>query len=88
MTHANNLYSNYSSLKELDDALGAKKGTAFRCVKKELSRLKEGGDFVVLDASQYVEIIGTLRDQGRIYFSTVNLVLLSTVGRKKLFDAM
>ena len=42
-------YSDWRSLRELDEAAGCAKGAAFRAFKVALSTLSEGRDFVVLE---------------------------------------
>lgn len=65
------------TLRELDERLGAGKGTSFIAFKRLLPEAQEGRDFRVLDALQETRTIARLHSAGRIYASTVNAVLLS-----------
>ncbi len=79
-----NLYQDYISFKEIDQLLKNDKGTAFKLFKQHRLSLIEGVDFIVLDAAQNAQIINDLRQQKRIYSSTVNLVMISLSGKAKL----
>ena len=65
------------TLKELDERMRRPKGSAFRAFKALARELDEGRDFRVLDPRQYSARIEALRSAGRIYRSSVNVVLLS-----------
>lgn len=64
------------TFRELDERLGAVKGTAFRAFKRLLGEFQEGTDFVQLDAMADGKQIAELRRSGRIYPTSVNVVLL------------
>lgn len=66
---------NCVTFREIDAALSLPKGSAFRAFKRLV--LKEGTDYIVMDANCDQSIISELRAQGRIYRSSVNVVLLS-----------
>jgi len=64
------------SFRELDEQAGVPKGSAFRLFKRLEPQLQEGRDFRLLyPGSDDTEIAG-LRQQQRIYASSVNVVLL------------
>ena len=65
------------TLRELDQRQGLAKGTTFRSFRKLEPRLVEGRDYRVLHASRDAGEITALRQGGRIYPSSVNVVLLS-----------
>lgn len=67
----------WRSFRELDEACGQPKGSAFRSFKQIESQLQESHDYLLLNANQQREIIEKLRLQQRIYASSVNVVLLS-----------
>ena len=69
---------------ELDRRWQARKGTAFRAFKRALPDLREGIDFIYLHAHRQADEIAALRVAGRIYASSVNVVLLSATGIAKL----
>ncbi|MDD3762122.1 MAG: hypothetical protein PHP86_02380 [Nevskiales bacterium] len=71
-----NDYRSWLSLREVDLAAGAAKGSGFRLFKRLLAELSEGTDFVVLQQTHDHEAIERLRRDGRIYASSVNVVLL------------
>lgn len=75
---------NYWSFKDIDERHGVIKGTAFRVFKRLHGELREGEDFVYLDAQREAERIDALRRAGRIYASTVNPVLLTLQGYARL----
>lgn len=74
----------YWSFKDIDERHGAVKGTAFRAFKRLQAELREGEDFVYLNAQTENAWIDALRQAGRIYPSTVNLVLLTPQGYARL----
>ena len=65
----------WRTLRELDEQLGRPKGAAFRAFKG--LDLAEGTDFRVLTPARDGAEIAALRDAGRIYRSSVNVVVLS-----------
>lgn len=73
-----------TSLKELDSAWNARKGTAFRAFKHALPGLVEDQDFVYLNAQHDQAKIERLRSAQRIYASSINVVMLTANGVGKL----
>jgi len=73
-----------TSFRELDKLWAAPKGTAFRAFKRALPLLNEDRDFVRLNAMRDHTEIETLRAAGRIYASSVHVVLLSAAGVTRL----
>ncbi len=69
-------YPDWLSLRDLDSRAGLPKGAAFRVFKRLEPQLREGLDFVLLDQQHAQQTIAVLKEQGRAYQSTVNLVLL------------
>jgi hypothetical protein len=69
-------YWSWSSLREIDEASGVDKGTAFRAFKRLLPFLVEGSDFVVLDRRSHDGLAARWQAAGRLYRSSVNPVLL------------
>lgn len=67
--------ANWVSLRELDEAAGKPKGTAFRAFKRLASQLAELRDFRLLDARRDAGQIAALRE--RIYRSSRNVLLFS-----------
>lgn len=65
------------SFRELDEAAGATKGTAFRIFKQLEPQLAEGRDFRLLRPGRDDSEIDRLRQARRIYASSVNVVLVS-----------
>lgn len=72
------------TFRELDIELGLSKGSSFRAFKQAAPALIEGRDFRVLHANTDAEAIHTLRSAGRIYGSSVNVVLLSAAAAARL----
>lgn len=67
----------WATLHEIDRAAGAAKGAAFRAFKRSLAQWREGPDYVVLDATRHRAQIDALRAQGRVYASSVNIVMVA-----------
>ena len=67
----------WPSLREVDEPLTLPKGSAFRAFKKLLPELREGSDFRVLSPAEHGSEIRALREAGRIYNNSVNVVLLA-----------
>lgn len=80
----NHVAETLTSFKELDRLWAAPKGTAFLAFKHSLPILVEQQDYFHLDAVQQHTQIEALRTAGRIYLSSVNVVLLSKTGISKL----
>lgn len=72
------------TFQELDRGAGLAKGSAFRAFKRLLPELREGRDFIVLDARRDQARIAALRAQGKIYVSSRNVVLLDAATAAKL----
>lgn len=68
------------SLKEVDTARGAAKGTTFKAFKQLREGFDEGRDYYYLSGDQDGSEIETLRLQGRIYDGSVNAILLTETG--------
>lgn len=73
------------SFRTLDRALDAPKGTAFRAFKHCSVPLEEGRDFLRLDGAEEPEAIAGLKTAGRVYPSSVHVVLLTAPGVDKVF---
>lgn len=67
----------WTTLREIDEAEGAVKGSAFRAFRRIDNAWSETRDFRVLHHRSDRAEIDALRAGGRIYGSTVNLLLLS-----------
>ncbi|RJS95057.1 hypothetical protein [Salinisphaera sp. Q1T1-3] len=74
------------SLKEIDEARGASKGTAFLAFKQLKESFDEGRDYYSLNASEDASEIEKLRSDGRIYATTVNAILLTEGGHSAIVD--
>lgn len=77
-------YYLWRSLRELDEAAGVPKGTAFRAFKAALPTLTEGRDFIVLDHQIHAALAAALHSQGRLYRSSVHPVLLEPAVAERL----
>lgn len=76
------------TFRELDEARGLPKGSAFRAFKRVHEELCEGRDFRVLQANQDAGEIGDLRREGRIYAGSVNVVVLSPGATERVAHAL
>ena len=65
------------TFKELDTLRRRPKGTAFRAFKRLQGCLQEGEHYHYLDAQSHGAEIAQLRQAGRIYPASVNVVLLT-----------
>ena len=74
------------TLRELDEAAGMPKGTAFRAFKALEPRIAEGRDFRLLDATRDAAEITALRP--RSYRSSRNLLLISPDAAELLLSQM
>lgn len=74
----------FTSFRELDVLYQQDKGWAFKRFKGLHKTLIEGEDFVWFHQLNDAETINALREQGRIYVSTANLVMLSASGVSKI----
>lgn len=64
------------TFRELDRAAGREKGAAFRCFKRLDPAPAEGEDFYLLRPETDSELLDSLRGAGRIYPSSINVVLM------------
>lgn len=72
------------SLRQLDELNQVRKGTTFRRFKALRDTLTEGRDFFRLDAAEHSELLQRLRAEGRIYPTSVHVVLLTESGYRRL----
>ena len=72
------------TLREIDERHGLSKGSAFRAFKRLLGTLRENVDFTLLPARSAGSEIERLRVAGRIYRSSVNVVVLAESGVERL----
>ena len=72
------------TLREIDERLGRRKGSAFRAFKRHRHSLRENVDFTVLPARTARAEIERLRAQGRIYRSSINVVILAESGFERV----
>ena len=72
------------TFKELDGLHQRPKGTAFRAFKRLEGCLREGEHYHYLDARSHGAEIAQLRQTGRIYAASVNVVLLTEAGYRLL----
>ncbi len=70
-------YSGWLSMRELDEATGLAKGSAFRAFKSLAGRLAEGTDYIVLDQCTAEGLGASLMVLNRLYRSSIAPVLLS-----------
>lgn len=75
------------SFQGLDRALDQPKGSAFRAFKACRASLMEDRDFVRLDATDDGPVIERLKAQGRVYQTSVHVVLLTASGFDKVYGA-
>ena len=72
------------TLREVDERFGRPKGSAFRAFKRRRKALRENVDFIVLPADSARADIERLRAAGRIYRSSVNVVVLTESGFERV----
>ncbi|NJN48469.1 MAG: hypothetical protein HC808_20635 [Candidatus Competibacteraceae bacterium] len=72
------------TFKEIDSLHHRPKGTAFRVFKRLAEQLREDEHYLYLPADSRRAEIEALRQLGRIYPSTINVVLLTEVGYQLL----
>ena len=72
------------TLREIDERLGLRKGSAFRAFKRQRHSLRENVDFTVLPARTAKAAIERLRAEGRIYRSSINVVILAESGFERV----
>ena len=81
-------WTDYHTLKEIDEACALPKGSAFRAFKRLLPELREGGDFLWLEAGVHAPEIAALKRDGRLYPTTVNALLFTAQGRSRLLSVL
>lgn len=81
-------YQQWRGLLEIDRDAGQAKGCAFRRFKRLSATLVEGRDYIVLHHQDDATAIARLRDAGRIYQNSVNVILLSPSTAKRLLDTL
>lgn len=74
------------SLKEIDEARGAARGTAFMAFKQLRDGFDEGRDYYSLNGDQDGAEIETLRRRGRLYANNVSAVLLTESGYSAVME--
>ena len=72
------------TLREIDLRLGRSKGSAFRAFKRQRETLRENVDFTLLPADTARAEIERLRAAGRIYRSSINVVILTESGFERV----
>ena len=72
------------TLREIDECHGLPKGSAFRAFKRLRESLREDADFRLLPAQTARPEIERLRAAGRIYRSSVNVVVLTESGFERV----
>ena len=72
------------TLREIDIRLGRPKGSAFRAFKRRREALRENVDFTLLPAHAARAEIERLRAAGRIYRSSINVIILTESGFERV----
>jgi hypothetical protein len=83
-----NAASGLVTLRELDERLARPKGTSFRAFKRLLPELAEDTDYWVLNPREHAPALARLREQGRLYPSSVNAILLSRAAAERLLTVL
>jgi hypothetical protein len=78
----------WHTLRELDREAGTVKGSAFRAFKALASTLREDDDYRVLDAVADASTIAGLRAAGRLYDSSVRVILLAPAAARRVAAAL
>lgn len=78
----------WQSLHDIDRQAGTPKGAAFRAFRRHAQHWQEGTDFVVLDAARDAARITALRQQGRLYASSVKAILVADQRAAVLIDEL
>lgn len=71
------VYLEHITLREIDRRMGLPKGSAFRAFKRIEHQFTEGADYRLLRPGEHHQSIENLRVAGRIYPSSMNVVLLT-----------
>ncbi|TAM09599.1 MAG: hypothetical protein EPN72_02065 [Nevskiaceae bacterium] len=79
--------ASWSTLLDIDRAARMPKGSAFRGFKRLLPTLQEGTDFVVLDAVDPAPLMAELSAAGRVYRSSLRIVLLAPETARRIVEA-
>ena len=77
-------YRGWTTLREIDQQGALAKGSAFRAFRRIEPSLQEPRDFRLLDHARDAAEIAELKRAGRVYASSVNVVLLSPESLQKL----
>lgn len=72
------------SFRQIDQLNGLSKGASFRLFKTHRQHLEEGIDYFYLPEQTHRAFLDELKVSGRIYVSTVHLVLLTRQGYQRL----
>ena len=78
----------WRSLREIDLECGQPNGSAFRAFKKLQENFTESYDYVVLHHQDDAKVIETLRAAGRIYRSSVNIILLAPTAAQRIQEEL
>lgn len=81
-------YPAWQTLREIDAAADTAKGTAFRRFRELEAQLQSGRDYRVLHHADDREAISALRNSGRIYAGSVNVVLIGETIARQIVDAL
>jgi hypothetical protein len=76
--------SEWTSFKELDTALSRCKGESIKAFNAIESELLEGEDYLWLSALEHGQQIAELKQQNRVYSTSINVVLVSAATAAKL----
>jgi hypothetical protein len=76
------------TLREIDQQAIQPKGAAFRAFKQMEAQLRENQDYLLLRADQDSARIEALRQAGRIYQSSRNVLLLSTMTARRIAEML
>jgi len=82
------MYEHLYSFRDIDEAFGRPKGTAFRSFKRIRSQLVEGQDYLYLSGEAHAATIQALRDSGRVYASTIHAVLFTEEGYRRVAEVL
>jgi hypothetical protein len=78
------LMTEWTSFKELDEAQQHAKGESFKRFKAIEAELTEGTDYLWLSAIEHGEQIADLKQQGLVYSTSINVVLVSAATASRL----
>lgn len=83
-----NDYPAWQTLREIDAAAGTAKGSAFRRFRALEAQLQPGIDYRVLHHAEHRDTITALRNSGRIYAGSINVVLLAEAAAQRIATAL